>query len=216
MLACDEALESDLHPGRGNAPRSQYHTHGDRSNVMQAYLNDDTTCVKTYRFTYEQLTDIALEATAKFVLFDQRSHKLSHLEHVSICIERCVQPNQAEEIIAKKYDISKAEVSVVLSRDIPVLIDATRLEIAPMPKPDLISMIVKRIGIFPFARLMVDTTDHSIQRLPNGYNAHHKQWTVKSLIIAAENGTIFAVETGFGGAEADNTIFLNSGIMYQV
>jgi hypothetical protein len=179
---------------------------------VATFAGNDAACMTKFRFNCEHLNDIAVQVAPQFISADIREHKYSLLERIAVCIERCVNPLPALETLSKNYDIPKSTLATILRRDIPLLIEALRIEIPPIINPNLLAKCVSKIGIFASARLLVDTTFTRVQPLTNAYSVHYHCCCIKPLIVCTEDGTLLAIETGFGGGESDNTIFLQSGI----
>ena len=140
---------------------------------------------------------------------NEENRVASVLEHV---VNPCVRMDE----LARHLGVTSATVSKQLRVDMANMIDALRGELPALIHANELWSALDTMGLLAGARVLVDTTDTEIQDLVDAYNSHHKLTTMKSLIFVAHDGRLLGVETGFGGAESDSTIFRESAIYQQV
>ena len=72
------------------------------------------------------------------------------------------------------------------------------------------------IGLLDDARVIVDTTDTKCKNMITNFNSHHQIFSIKSLILVAENSALLGIVVGHGGNEADVRIFRESDLYQQL
>lgn len=64
--------------------------------------------------------------------------------------------------------------------------------------------------------MIVDTTDTKCKNMITNFNSHHQFFSIKSLVLVAENSALLGVVVGYGGNEADVRIFRESDLYRQI
>ena len=72
------------------------------------------------------------------------------------------------------------------------------------------------IGLLEGARIIADTTDTKCKNMTTNFNSHHQFFSIKSLVLVAENSCLLGVVVGHGGNEADVRIFRESDLYRQI
>ena len=201
----------------------------ERFDYLALFAERPQAASKVFRFTVAQIKDMAAEvkphinraradtlhgvgATRRVFrepVTNEENRVASVLEHV---VNPCVRMDRARATFGGE----SATVSKQLRVDMANMIDALRGELPALIHANELWSALDTMGLLAGARVLVDTTDTEIQDLVDAYNSHHKLTTMKSLIFVAHDGRLLGVETGFGGAESDSTIFRESAIYQQV
>lgn len=223
-LSTTIAVEAQKHPGRGcssggldRAPQRVL----ERRDWLSTFEDFPAAALTTFRFAVADVRQLAIEL-GPFLRMPRpgkstyRAPVVDEANRVAALLAQSANPHIRLDVLAMNLGICGGAASKMLQWDRVNVVRALRSELPAIVHPEILLEILAPLGSMPNARVLVDTTDTKIQDLIGSFNVHHMLPSVKTLVFVDRDARLLGVETGWGGAESDISIFHQSHFYQQI